>query len=135
MWPFTSSPKMPRVTVTSGELFEAVRDQLSGRMAASCTIRLADASFYSVTQEEAAKFVSSAAGYWTAQINDCDDQAWMAKASAIQAQFKAGRPFAFGVIWTEDHALNWYLDPLRRIRLIDQPGASSVIRPITLILA
>lgn len=135
MWPFSSKPKQPRVVISSSDLFEALRDQLSRQMAGNCTIRLADASFYTVTQEEASGFVASAASYWTPEINDCDDQAWMAKAAAIKAQFKAGKPFAFGVLWTEDHALNWYLDPLRRIKLIDQPGAGTRIRPVTLVLA
>lgn len=135
MWFFSSKPKGdPRITVTAEELFERLRDQLSGRMASNCTIRLADASFYSVTQAEAEGFIASAASYWTPQINDCDDQAHMAKTAAIKAQFKAGKPLAFGQIWTEDHALNWYLDPRGRIKLIDQPGASTLIRPITLIL-
>lgn len=115
MWPFSSSASTPRVTIAASDLHTSLKEQLGARMASHCTIRLADASFATVTGEEARQFVASAASYWTPQINDCDDQAWMAKAA--------------------DHALNWYLDPLRRIKLIDQPGASTRLTEITLILA
>lgn len=124
-----------RLFLPPEELHAALRSQLGAHMAGNCTIRLADNVRYaSVKGEEARGFVASAASFWTPEVNDCDDQAWMAKAAAIKAQMKVGSPLAFGVVWTEDHALNWHCDEFGKIRLIDQPGASDRLTLITLIL-
>ena len=124
-----------RLRVSPGTLQDIIRRDLGAHFGAGNKIRLADVGYASVSQSEAEKFVSAASSYWTVEINDCDNQAWMAKAAAIKAQFSLGVPLAFGVVWTEDHALNWYLTHEGRVRLIDQPGASDRLTPITLVLA
>ena len=134
-WPW-SKPKQPRRTLQASALFAALRSQFD----TECTIRLADGSYVSLSEQEAFQFVRNSSTFWHVEDNDCDDQAWMAKAEAIKRQQKAdfSGPAAFGVVWTEDHALNWFMNHEGTIQLIDQPGRIVTARqlsPITLILA
>ena len=119
MWPFTKPE--PRIHLPAAELYDTIRDQLSSRMARHCTIRLADREQYATCSDaEARKWVSQAAGFYTPETRDCDDACFMAKAACIKDQFRVGTPIAFGIIWTPDHAMNFYLNHDLKIWLIDQ---------------
>lgn len=133
-WPW-SKPETQRTYFTSQNLFEALRSQLGFRFADNCTIRLADTGFLSVMPSEAQDFILQVASFYRPEINDCDDHAWMAKCAAIKAQNSLKHPLAFGAIWTTTHAFNWYRTAEGKILLIDQPGASNMHTPITLLLA
>ena len=122
MWPFTPKPQS-RHTLHASELYDAIRDQLSGRMASHCTIRLADREQYATCSDaEARKWVSQAAAFYLPDVRDCDDACFIAKNSCIKDQFKVGLPLAFGIVWTPVHAMNFYLNHDLKIRVIDQDG-------------
>lgn len=124
MWPFTSKPKETRHTLHASELYDTIRDQLSSRMASHCTIRLADRDNYATcSHAEARKWVSQADGFYMPETRDCDDACFLAKAACIKDQFKIGSPVAFGIIWTPDHSLNFYLANNMKITVIDQDGS------------
>lgn len=120
MWSFTRKPES-RHTLHASELYDAIHDQLSSRMASHCTIRLADRDNYATCSDaEARKWVQQATGFYTPETRDCDDVCFMAKAACIKDQFRVGTPLAFGILWTPAHAMNFYLNHLLRIVVIDQ---------------
>lgn len=121
MWPFTKKPDTIRHTLHSSELYDTIRDQLSSRVASHCTIRLADRDNYATCSDaEGRKWVSQAAGFYTPETRDCDDACFMAKAACIRDQFRVGTPLAFGIVWTPDHSMNFYLNHKLKIVVIDQ---------------
>lgn len=124
MWPFTKKQEL-RHSLSASNLYEAIRDQLSGRMASHCTIRLADREQYATCSDaEARRWVSqAAAGFYSPEVLDCDDFCFKAKSYCIDAQFKVGLPLAFGIVWTPDHSMNLYLNHELKIRVIDQDGS------------
>lgn len=124
------------ILVTADKIYDAIRrDHRMIDDDASSKIRLADTSYYTISESQARSFITKSLTYWQPEINDCDDQAWMAKAEAIKVQKGQKFPLAFGVLWTEDHALNWYMDAGFKIKLIDQEQYSGVLSPATLWLA
>lgn len=137
-WLKARKNKPARQTVSVADLHEGLLHQLRGYLTERCKIRLADRAFATVTEDKALGFVRASATFWTPEINDCDDQAVLAKAEAIRWQFKAGAPAAFGIVWTDSHAFNWHLDEQLRVRFLDQPGQyvrPGAHGPINLILA
>lgn len=123
MWPFTKKQEL-RHSLSASNLYEAIRDQLSSRMASHCTIRLADRHQYATCSDaEARRWVIQAAGFYTPETRDCDDACFMAKAACIKNQFRMPAPLAFGIIWTPDHSMNFYLDHSLKIIVIDQDGS------------
>ena len=124
------------IVVTADTIYDAIRrDHKQIDFYADSKICLADTSYYTISESQARSFVAKSASFWQPEINDCDDQAWMAKAEAIKARRGQKYPLCFGVLWTEDHALNWYMDAGFKIRLIDQEQYSGVLSPATLWLA
>ena len=120
MWPFTSKPE-PRHKLHASELYDSIRDQLSSRMASHCTIRLADRDNYATCSDaEGRKWATQATGFYTPETRDCDDACFLAKAACIKDQFRVGTPIAFGIVWTPDHSMNFYLSHELKIRVIDQ---------------
>lgn len=129
-------PKSTGISVTPDMIYSAIRrDHRTIDPLGEAKIRLADAVYHTVSEAQARSFITKSLTYWQPEINDCDDQAWMAKAEAIKAQKGQKFPLAFGVLWTEDHALNWYMDAGFKIRLIDQEQYSGVLSPAILWLA
>ena len=53
---------------------------------------------------------------YEAQVYDCDDFAWRLKGQLTQGKWAS---IPFGVIWTEGHALNLFVDNLRRIYFVE----------------
>lgn len=131
---FKSKPS--GIAVTPDKIYDAIRrDHRQIDPLGKSTIRLADTKYLTVTEDEARKFILKSASFYTPQLNDCDDHAWMAKAEAIRYQQRGQAPLAFGVLWTETHALNWYMDYGFKIRLIDQEQSTGVLTHATLWLA
>ncbi len=120
MWPFTKKTEL-RHRVSAAELYDTINHQLASRMASHCTIRLADRQNYSTCSDaEARKWVQQAARLYTPEVYDCEDACTLAKSACIKDQFSVGTPLAFGIIWTPDHAMNFYLNHELKIRVIDQ---------------
>jgi len=130
-------PKPPSgIVVTQDKIYDAIRrDHRQIDPLGESKIRLADTSYYTISEAQARRFIAKSASFYQPEINDCDDQAWMAKAEAIKAQKGQKFPLCFGVLWTEDHALNWYMDAGYKIRLIDQEQYTGILTPATLWLA
>ena len=132
--PFRPSKPAVGKLVPASALYAAIRrdhKRIEDPLSPS-KIRLADTTYQTVTEEQARLFLARSASFWQPEINDCDDQAWMAKSEAIKAQKGQKNPLAFGVLWTEDHALNWYMDAQLKVRLIDQEQYKGVLTRATL---
>jgi hypothetical protein len=135
MFSIFKSKQPAGILVTPDKLFSAIRRDHGHLFSESCKIRLADATYFTVTEDQARNFIFKSKSFYRPQVNDCDDQAFAAKYEAIKAQQSLTSPLAFGILWTEDHALNWYMDYGFKIRLIDQEQHSGVLTPATLWLA
>lgn len=135
---FNPTPKTPRLTVDTEGLYQYLRQQLHR----DCEIRLGDRDYVSLSENEAFVCVRNIQTFYRPGVNDCDDFANLAKSEAIKKQRSGaygGGVAAFGQVWLETHALNFFLDHKGNIRLIDNDGTEIVVSRLkqeaTLILA
>lgn len=120
---FFSKP-IKRLKYNPDEIFQAVHDQLKGKLTENCNIRFSDRTYASITRGEAFAFVRNIGTDYIKEVNDCDDYTYLAKAEAIKQQRNKkfdGYPALFGQSWTPSHAFNWYITN-GAIEFIDNDG-------------
>lgn len=110
---------------TPEDVFQMIYQQLKGKLAINCTIRLGDKNYAEVTKEEAFKIIRNIDSFYIKESNDCDDFAYMAKAECIKQQRNNkfdGYPGLFGIVWVRTHAFNWFISN-GTIQFIDNDGS------------
>lgn len=132
-----SSPA-PASVLTSADAFAIVNRSLSPRFYTPDTpVRLADKGYTCIASSVALRCVRNAYASYREHTMDCDDFAFLAKAEAIlyQRDAKLARPAALGIIWTMTHAMAFFIDGARTLRILDNDGTEkrvSSVREITL---
>ena len=139
---FAAKTAAHRLSWTAQRLFEQLEHQLQRCMDSDCVTRLGDRDYVSVSDLEAFECVRNVTSNYTPQTNDCDDLAHLAKSEAIRKQRRGaygGGVAAFGQVWLDHHAINFYLHHTGVLRLIDKNGklipAADLDQKITLLLA
>ena len=123
-------PAPPRAVWSELTLREALHREMTAAGAQLMTtgfLVVNDRVYAPLTHGEAFSSIRDTASFYAMEVNDCDDKALLAKAHIVQRQRRGdfgGYPAAFGILYTEDHALNLYLTEDGKVWLIDADGVA-----------
>ena len=121
----------------SAYLRQVINNELSGRLAKSFSLYLADDQYYLPSYEDASEIIKNSAldrKKWTVNKFDCDDFALVLKAHFAEAAYKDGkrRPaHCFGIAWgmfPKAHALNWMVTDDGRFLFVE-PQTDEIFVP------
>lgn len=122
--------KESRVSLTCDEILDIVNAALKGKLASNYNLRFSDNTHNTINFNEAFALVLRSQTYYIPELNDCDDNAIMAKAEGIKKQRNGdygSKPAIFGIMWVPSHAFNWFIDHNRKLHLMNNDGKEIVI--------